>query len=163
MNNLSLAYGFRNPHDLLEKAKREQSHLVRALGNQDLREIADTVFNFVITAYHVKDWLKKEGSCSFTAQDVEHYVANEPCLKICRDICNGSKHRILDRGQGSNISKMVDLPLMVDTEAITAASSIPINAETPHIELQDGRNLEILAFVNEVIAAWNTFFQNHGL
>jgi hypothetical protein len=62
---MSLTFGLKTPHDLLEKARRELVALEGAAMTQDETEITDALYNFAVTTYHVKDWLKRyhSGSC----------------------------------------------------------------------------------------------------
>ena len=50
----------------------------------------DSIINLYTYGYHIKDWLKKE---NYT--DVENFINNNHELKVCADLCNGSKHKIL--------------------------------------------------------------------
>src|SRR5690606_18579524 len=89
---IDLNYGFVNSKKLFEKVKRDRNKLYDSIISQDPERISDAVFNFSVTGYHIKDWLKSEG-----ITDVEQYIKSKPMLRLCADICNGSKHKILSR------------------------------------------------------------------
>jgi hypothetical protein len=55
----------------------------------------DEAYAFFITCFHLKDWLKNDPSSTPVATDVEQFVANSPNLRLCADLCNGSKHLVL--------------------------------------------------------------------
>jgi hypothetical protein len=55
----------------------------------------DEAYAFFIACFHLKDWLKNDPLSSAVATDVEQLVANSPNLRLCADLCNGSKHLIL--------------------------------------------------------------------
>lgn len=56
----------------------------------------DTAFTFFQNAFHLKDWIKLDHPELGTT--VETFVANVPALAYCADICNGTKHREVTRG-----------------------------------------------------------------
>lgn len=52
----------------------------------------DEVYAFFINCYHLKDWIKNDKDTQVTSAEVENFVENSEFLKVCGDICNGSKH-----------------------------------------------------------------------
>jgi hypothetical protein len=71
----------------------------RALGalsgrNPDLDDAEDFVYAFCQSAYHLRDWLRKSGAAS--QAELDALMQSTPALKLCRDVCNGSKHLTLD-------------------------------------------------------------------
>jgi len=52
----------------------------------------DEVYTFFINCFHLKDWLKNDGSVEVDAKEIEDFVKNNKELNLCRDICNGIKH-----------------------------------------------------------------------
>jgi hypothetical protein len=83
---MSLDYGFRTPRDLYEKLKRDAAKL-------DDQVNADNLFNFVVTAWHMQDWIKNGPAKSSPAieADRNRLRVNE-YVQICRDMANASKH-----------------------------------------------------------------------
>lgn len=80
--------GFNNSRDLLEKLNREKS---KVLNSKDSQEVMDNFFNFIITAYSIKDWIKKE----FGSLNEKKIYDEYPELGICQDTANASKHFII--------------------------------------------------------------------
>ncbi len=53
----------------------------------------DEVFAFFLNCYHLKDWIKNDGSVGLAAQNsVESFINTSHPLKLCADICNAHKH-----------------------------------------------------------------------
>jgi hypothetical protein len=52
------------------------------------------VYAFFQAAYHLRDWLQNSGAT--TQKALDDLMARTPALKLCRDVCNGSKHFALD-------------------------------------------------------------------
>jgi len=164
---MEITFELDSPQDLLAKARREQTRLREAIDTQNRTQIADAVFNFAVTAYHVKDWLKKSVAESYRPKDVETYLHSVRVLRVCREICNASKHRGLDEPAK-------------DTEAVTASAApvtspmrlqigeVSFEAEQPpsfriKVVTLDGSRFEVMDFSAQVITAWERFFTSHGL
>ena len=62
----------------------------------------DQVYAFFQNCYHLKDWIIKDTSVGPTKKDVEDFINCHRELKLCADICNSSKHLVLDRLPRSN-------------------------------------------------------------
>ncbi len=146
--------GFKNSLDVYKKLERDREYLKKALIQQEENLLNDSVINLYTYGYHIKDWLKEEGY-----NNVEEFINNNPELKVCADLCNGSKHKILtsirsnqDPIQSINISKIT-----ADNTAYTADSIMPINSKTFYIELESGKKYEIMYFTNRIIELWLEF------
>ena len=80
-------FELRTPRDMLDKARREHKRLTE-------RVDIDNVFNFFVTAYHVKDYVEKKASVPQIA--LESFLA-DPDIKDCRDLCDKAKHLTLTK------------------------------------------------------------------
>jgi hypothetical protein len=59
----------------------------------DTREYyADDVLSFFIHCYHIKDWIIRLNLLGVTQNDVDEFINAHDELKICADLCNGTKH-----------------------------------------------------------------------
>lgn len=52
----------------------------------------DAVYTFFQHCYHLKDWAAKDPNSNLTWKELEDYVKASPCLSVCADMANGSKH-----------------------------------------------------------------------
>lgn len=80
-------FELRTPRDMLEKARREHQRLSTQLN-------IDNLFNFFVTAYHIKDYIKT--SKVLVNNEPLISLLNEPDMNACRAICNQGKHLALD-------------------------------------------------------------------
>lgn len=53
---------------------------------------ADDVFSFFIHCYHVRDWIIQLNKACVTRPDVDAFIDSHIELRICADLCNGTKH-----------------------------------------------------------------------
>jgi hypothetical protein len=56
----------------------------------------DEVYAFFINCYHLKDWIKNDDTVKLPKKDVEGFIKKHECMRLCADICNGTKHLKLD-------------------------------------------------------------------
>lgn len=64
---------------------------VEGLGDDD---VLDYLYAFCQASYHLRDWLVNSGAA--TKRELEDLMEQTPSLGLCREICNGSKHLLLD-------------------------------------------------------------------
>jgi hypothetical protein len=164
---MALTFELTTASDLLAKAKREERRLSNAITAEDRVEFADTLFNFAVTAYHVKDWIKCDPSAAAAFSEVEDYVGAQQPLRLCREICNSSKHYALrstptDAAAVSASATSLVSPTLADPNRVALETN-----EAPHFRVTivtlDGTRLEVRAFASLVVATWERFFTRHRL
>lgn len=68
----------------------------------------DMVYSFFQNCHHLKDWIVNDNDNSISNDIVEKYINDNLELKICADLCNGSKHLFLKNprsNKNTNINK----------------------------------------------------------
>ncbi len=55
----------------------------------------DIVYSFFQNCHHLKDWIVNDNNNNIPNKIVEEYINANLELKICADLCNGSKHLFL--------------------------------------------------------------------
>jgi hypothetical protein len=164
---MSITFALDKPRDMLAKARREQARLSDALRTQDRTSIADALFNFAVTAYHVKDWLKESASAAYSPSQLEAYLQADKCLRLCREICNASKHQRL-----TAVPKDARDIAFSATGTFTIASTDPNDVKlesdasptfTVKVVAFDGSRYEASDFASHVIRTWEQFFTQWGI
>jgi hypothetical protein len=61
----------------------------------------DALFHFFQDAYHLKDWIKNDSEV--TTSVVEKWINETDALRLCADLCNGSKHLRLTRSRTGDL------------------------------------------------------------
>jgi hypothetical protein len=95
--DMALTHGKSSPHDILAKAERDLARLQQAEAAREEKAASDALFDLAVTVTSLKDWLKEHPGRSFSASDVESYVAASTALNSFRDIANAGKHRVIRR------------------------------------------------------------------
>ena len=157
---MSLTFGLETPRDLLEKAHRELAVLESAAMMQDETQMADALFNFAVTAYHVKDWLEHHLSRTRSSVDVDAYVARSPALLICRDLCNAGKHVVLEY-------KPVTEAVLASTGSTPPGRALDGSRSDPVYRVvivhKDGSVLDAVELATQAMNAWERFFAAHQI
>lgn len=141
----SLPLPLSSASDLFDKLKRDATLL-------DQEVTTDRFFNFVITGYSLIDWVKVDPACAGT--DIYNLHTNR-WLQICGDLAIASKHFDLLRRR------------LITKEASSSQGygrgrygkgGYGVGEEQIDIKLNDGTQIDCLAFVREVVAIWSTIF-----
>lgn len=132
---------------MLEKAKREHARL---LATFDI----DHIFNFFVTANHIRDYVEKAGSVT-SAQIEELFQDND--MKDCRDLCDKAKHL--------RLTKRPDPMTHRWSGALGGApiGAVPIGSGGEWELWSNGRTVAILPLAARVLQKWEAFFERHRL
>lgn len=162
---MTLTFELETTRDALAKAHREYQSLESAITSQDRGRIGDCLYNFSVSVYHVKDWLVKIPSSTYSKSDVEDHIKANPSLLIWRDLCNASKHRKITKYQPNTdtVTTSANAVFAVPSLNLGFISAGQKSTFRVKIITADKRRLEALALAREAISAWETFFRNHGL
>ena len=150
---MSLTYSFEKAQDLFDKMIRDAHALEEAVSG-------DRAFNFVITAFHLKDWIEQDPSVSQSAKDDLDMIRSNRYFQICRDLANASKHMVITKyppstagassNQGWNVGRYGKGPYGVGEESIKITHT-------------DGSVVSILELKDKMMSLWNDFVQKHGI
>ena len=71
--------------------------------NADSDNYVDDIYAFFQNCYHLKDWIKNDGSIGIPGikDRVEQHINGSRSLRLCADLCNGTKHLARDRSDRS--------------------------------------------------------------
>lgn len=66
--------------------------------HSDNRErYSDDVYSFFIHCHHIRDWFYHLNIVGITEKDLDSFISAHIELRICEDLCNGTKHCELDK------------------------------------------------------------------
>ena len=95
----------------MEQFDRAQRYLERLrqlyVGTQSdqrsKQECEDDALSFFVHCYHIKDWIIHLNKVGITSKNVDAFIDENECLKICADLCNGAKHCRLTKTSRSGL------------------------------------------------------------
>lgn len=121
----------------------------------------DDVYAFFQACYHLKDWLKNDGSYTVhTDQEIENYVSKTIALSICADICNGLKHLVLDSRRGPRSGdepKMGRTNVELTVTATLSGPKVPPRISIKYEIQHAGKKLDGFQLATEALTAWTSF------
>ena len=83
---MAQTYNFQTPRDLFEKLCRDSEKL-------EVVKDGDHLFNFISTAHHLQDWIKKSPlKSSTTIKRFLKRLGHDDNLKICSQIVSADSH-----------------------------------------------------------------------
>jgi hypothetical protein len=77
----------------MARIRRWHERVIQAANSGSL-DLEDFVFLFFQNCYLLREWLLKTSNVDH--KDIEALFASMPQLRVCRDICNGTKHLTLN-------------------------------------------------------------------
>ena len=78
----------------VERWHERTTRLLNPASRAAEENILDYLYAFFQSAYHLRDWLVKAGAASNA--ELKSLFGDNPCLELCCDVCNASKHLVLD-------------------------------------------------------------------
>lgn len=141
-------------------------HRLSAISNGTFHPISDEGFHdnpqdYVFAAfqncYHIKDWLKnapgwKDSIPDETKADaVEQFIEECKALKICADLCNGTKHFDLRNVRSGST------PEFLVRRTKTDVSSVPPTTTTHFTLRTSGGDVDAYILANECLEEWKQF------
>jgi hypothetical protein len=121
----------------------------------------DALFHFFQDAYHLKEWIKNDPTV--TTSDVEEWIEDTEPLRLCADLCNGTKHLRL------TVAKTKDLSTSFDSQSVTARPS-PVGSGWPGDAplhswtiASSGQSCDAFDLAGRVVSAWRTWIYGEAL
>jgi hypothetical protein len=127
--------------------------------DHDSEYYKDRVYSFFQNCYHLKDWMKNDSDVTLivSKSDIENFVKSEYELKICGDVCNGSKH---SRITTYKIDPNTGLKNTVWNMALGGGK--PILSANFNIECKD-QIYDALELARKCVGNWDEFIIKHNL
>lgn len=148
---MPLTFGLKDASDMLAKLHHEHERIEREVTSYDL-------FNFVVTAYSLIDWVKNDPAVPPAAKRDLSSIRQDKYMRVCRDLANANKHFKLDYKDP------------VTSEATSksgfgvgrfGAGAFGRGEESVTIVLTDETEYDALAFARSVIDVWDAFVARH--
>jgi hypothetical protein len=144
----------------LRRVERWHERATRALDPYNRvpeAETIDTLYAFFQAAYHMRDWLRNSGAAS--QAQLKSLMDNES-LELCRALCNGSKHFVLNPKQHPKtnhiglLREYVPPPRPGDRDGMSNSRPSLLAFVDRQGNINYRRIDELMA---ECLAAWQTF------
>ena len=133
---------------MLEKTRREHQRLTECFN-------IDNVFNFFVTAYHIRDYIQVKNAI---AQVTLETFLKDQDMQDCRDLCDKGKHLVLTQrvNPTTHVWKgcMGGAPL----------GTLPLGSYGKWVLFcGDGQEVAVESLARSVLVKWERFFEEHDL
>jgi hypothetical protein len=148
---MSLTYGLRTAADLFAKLGRDYQLLAE-------RVTSDGLFNFIVTARHLPEWIQKDPASTAEVRQRVDVLVTSPVFKACRDIADASKHFGLTPRRANKTSVSEATSARAFGVGRYGRGPYGVGEELITITMDDGTDLEALAFANELVKGFESLF-----
>lgn len=132
---------------MLEKAKREYARLQAQID-------IDNVFNFFVTAFHIRDYIIKTDA---VPKEIVFQFLQDIDLKDCRDLCDKGKHLKLTQRTDPSVD------IWEGTLGGAPVGAIAIGGDDAWMLFSGSREVDIKWLAERVLKKWEHFFVTNGL
>ena len=126
----------------------------------------DCIYAFFMNCFHLKDWLISSGVIS--KNEVNSFINSNEEMKICRDLCNGSKHLNLNNPSIGRDDKCgcgwhgVTLHREYDPFYQTIESPKPLK-KFNYVILADFERFNVFSLADKCFNLWEEFMNDNSL
>jgi hypothetical protein len=151
-------------HEQYDRMLRSHARLVQTADGQVMAssdDARDALFHFFQDAYHLKDWIKNDRTVQ--TGNVETFVSGEAPLRLCADLCNGTKHLQLTKARTGDPSTAFT------SQSVTVRPATAGTGEPPRPALHywgvdsGGQQYDALTLAGEVVRSWEQWLRREGL
>ena len=117
-------------------------------------EFEDDVYSFFVHCYHVRDWFFHLNKINLTEKELEGFVEKHHALRICADLCNGTKHCTLTKKLRTN-----DQPHLIGRKSVGHSEGIIPGQESilssQFTIMSEGKQYDALEVAEACMFAWD--------
>ena len=129
---------------------------------KDSDNYQDEVYAFFQNCYHLKDWLINDPVTSALVSDVETMISHSSDLRLCADLCNGSKHLLLTRSRASPDTKIGNRRFSMNLSGGTGDEEPP-TVSVQYVVESAGSTFDAYAIAQACMSDWETYLRGKGL
>ena len=143
MKNDQSFFELATPFDMLEKAKRELYRIKNCIH-------IDYVYNFYVTAYHIKDYVEIKNPEK--TEELKKFLSH-PDLENCRILCNRGKHLKLIKKDPKSTIVYDNAP-----SGNTPIGSMILSGGADWVLItSEGQFVDVIDLAEKIIIHWSEF------
>lgn len=114
----------------------------------------DEACAFFQNCYHVKDWIINDEALTISDKInvVEQFINESPRLSLCADLCNATKHLVLERHRSGQHPAVTHADIGIDVSA-------EIQRVRFWVSTASGTTLDALDLAAHCLSEWDRFFR----
>lgn len=142
------------------------------------QERLDDIYDFFFNCYHLREWVQKDDKVDQSIKDnLPTFERHDSPVQfqICRDLCNKSKHAVLEQKPNDPNTKIVPYGGAVFKVSIKDIEEAQKRKETLHLKEEDnifmgnylvsfkGGQYDLKEVVQACMYVWKKFFEDNDL
>ena len=127
--------------------------------DRDLYE--DDVLSFFMHCFHIRDWILHLNRVGINAHQLDAFINQHEALRVCADLCNGTKHCKLDRATRSGTQPHV-AGKAYDTSTWLTGSGGGNVVKGTYTVLTASGPVDALELGSECMRLWGEFIEQAG-
>jgi hypothetical protein len=158
---MTILVGWQEQYGRMMRSHERLSDFAEGRVSASSDDARDALFHFFQDAYHLRDWIKNDPTV--IKSDVEKWIDNTDSLRLCADLCNGTKHLRLTS------AKTKDLSTSFESQSVTVRPS-PVGSGRPGdaslhgwTVVSGGQSHDAVELSGRVVSAWRTWLRGEGL
>lgn len=115
----------------------------------------DDVVSFFIHCHHLRDWVHQLNRAGETSRDIDAFINAHHELKVCADLCNGSKHCRIERVRSGRQPHIVRKSWSVTT--YTPEAGVPTTFKAQYHILANDKIYDALGLAEKCFELWSSY------
>ena len=115
----------------------------------------DVVYAFFQNCYHLKDWIINDARRSLSKDLVEQFIEKNECMRICADICNGTKHLKLEKSRSAKSPRLEPFSIMIQLSEKGQIHKIKYSIDTT------AGSFDAFKLASECVEKWEEFIEKN--
>ena len=157
-----------------DRMKRRYQRVTERAIDRSEQVFIDDLQAFFESCLHLRDWIAKDPELPEPVRTAATgYVRHNEALRLCRHIAVASKHLRVDRYPHPQQPKLrpkhkverlpADMVYTEEEDFLPPGTVVEVYLPHALVETDDGEVRDALAFAGDCLAAWDEFFEEHGL
>lgn len=122
----------------------------------DKEEYEDDVISFFMHCHHIRDWILHLNKVGISATQLDDFINSNEALRVCADLCNGSKHCRLTRKPRSGLQPHVaDKAYQASTWFTGSGGGEVLQAK--YAVMTSSGTVDALGLAEECMALWRQY------
>lgn len=120
------------------------------------QECEDDAHSFFIHCHHIKDWIIHLNKIGISPKEIDAFINENECLKICADLCNGTKHCRLTKTSRSGLKPHLAGKQYISGTWLTDSGGSEVMQGKYTVVTMNGI-VDALSLAEECMQCWSAF------
>lgn len=125
-------------------------------------DVQDFGLTCCLHLHHLKDWAHYDQAVPLHKAAIEGHINDSRSLRIVADICNGTKHAVLERGSRSDVTDPAGVVRSTSLQS-TRDSSGALVVTASHVVTSSSGSTPLIDIIDDSIREWEALMRTIGV